>query len=102
MNPVIQFIVEHAAECIVGAVILIAFGMLYGLIWRTVKSERPEKQEKDAAIDPGQHASPSRDDMAAAKPSPVGAQDLKQAVSTPAFTPRQPHRDSPTTEQLNN
>jgi hypothetical protein len=42
--------------------------MLYGLIWRTVKSERPEKPEKDAAIDPSQHASPSRDDMAAAKP----------------------------------
>ena len=73
MNPVIQFIVEHAAECIVGAVILIAFGMLYGLIWRTVKSERPEKPEKDAAIDPSQHASPSRDDMAAAAKPRRGA-----------------------------
>ena len=52
MNPVIQFIVEHAAECIVGAVILIAFGMLYWLLWRTAKSERREKPEKDAAIDP--------------------------------------------------
>ncbi len=66
MSPVIQFIVEHAAECIVGAVILIAFGMLYGLIWRTAQSERPEKPEEDAATDPSQHASPSRDDMAAA------------------------------------
>lgn len=61
MNPVIQFIVEHAAECIVGAVILIAFGMLYGLIWRTVQSERREKPEKDTAIDPSQYTSPSRD-----------------------------------------
>ena len=73
MNPVIQFIVEHAAECIVGAVILIAFGMLYGLIWRTAQSERPEKPEKDAAIDPRQHTSLSRDDMAAAPPAPRGA-----------------------------
>lgn len=68
MNPVIQFIIEHAAECIVGAVILIAFGMLYGLVWRTAQSERPEKLGKDASIDPMRPTCQRRDDMAAPRP----------------------------------